>query len=128
MIAGRYSYLSTTRSLIQADVFDDELEQARELLSNGFTSAAAIVAGVVLETTLRELCVRQKIPTGKLDKMNADLAKEGIYNKLNQKRITALADIRNSFAHANPEGLTLNDVEIMIRDVEKFVADHITAI
>jgi hypothetical protein len=36
--------------------------------------------------------------------------------------------IRNSFAHANPEGLTLNDVEIMIRDVEKFVADHITAI
>jgi hypothetical protein len=33
--------------------------------------------------------------------MNAALAKAGKYNKLMQKRITALADIRNSAAHGN---------------------------
>jgi hypothetical protein len=121
-------YLATTRSLVQAEVFDDELEQARELLSNKYTSAAAIVAGVVLETTLRELCTRHGISPGKLDTMNSDLAKAGVYNKLNQKRITALADIRNSFAHGKSNGITSEDVDNMIRDVEKFVADHVTTI
>ena len=35
----------------------------------------------------------------KLGTMNAGLAKQGVYNKLTQKRITALADIRNKAAH-----------------------------
>jgi hypothetical protein len=121
-------YLSTTRSLVQAEVFDDELEQARELQTNGYSSAAAIVAGVVLETTLRELCTRAGISHGKLDKMNSDLAKAGVYNVLNQKRITTLADIRNSAAHGKMDKFTPDDVDTMIRDVEKFVADHVATI
>ena len=95
-------YLRPIRSLIQVEVFDSELEQARALLSAGHKSPSAVVAGVVLETSLRELCDRHGLPHGKLDKMNADLAKAGTYNKLQQKRITALADIRNSAAHGNP--------------------------
>ncbi len=75
-------YLTSIKNLIQADVFDSELEQANELLSNGYKLAAAVIAGVVLETALRDLCNRESIATGKLDKMNADLAKAGIYNKL----------------------------------------------
>lgn len=94
-------YLSSIKTLVQAEVFDSELEQAKELLGNGYFSAAAVIAGVVLETTLRELCDRENILHCKLDKMNADLAKAGKYNKLMQKRITALADIRNSAAHGN---------------------------
>jgi RiboL-PSP-HEPN len=121
-------YLSTTRSLAQAEVFDDELEQARELQSKGYKDAAAVVAGVVLETTLRELCTRAGISHGKLDKMNSDLAKAGVYNVLNQKRITTLADIRNSAAHGKLDNFTPDDVDNMIRDVEKFVADHVTTI
>ncbi|WP_028571651.1 DUF4145 domain-containing protein [Desulfonatronum lacustre] len=115
-------YLTSIKNLIQADVFDSELEQASELLSSGYKLAAAVIAGVVLETTLRDLCNREGIITGKLDKMNADLAKAGIYNKLQQKRITALADIRNSAAHGKPEEFTESDVENMIRDIEQFLA------
>jgi hypothetical protein len=47
----------------------------------------------VLETGLRETCADNAIETGKLYKMNADLANAGINNKLVQKRINALADI-----------------------------------
>ncbi|MFO1005276.1 MAG: hypothetical protein U0929_04900 [Planctomycetaceae bacterium] len=118
-------YLESTKSLIQAEVFDSELEQARELLNNGYCSAAAVIAGVVLETTLRELCDRNGISYGKLDKMNADLAKLGIFNKLVQKRITTLADIRNSAAHGNAGEFSKSDVDDMIRDVERFVAEHL---
>lgn len=53
--------------------------------------------------------------------MNADLAKAGVYNKLQQKRITALADIRNSAAHGKPDEFSENDVTTMIRDIEQFL-------
>jgi len=115
-------YLTSIKNLIQADVFDSELEQSNELLSNGYLLAAAVIAGVVLETALRDLCAREGLSIGKLDKMNADLAKAGVYNKLQQKRITALADIRNNAAHGKPENFTKTDVVNMIRDIEQFLA------
>ena len=119
-------FLTTIKNLIQADVFDTELEQARELLNSGYKLAAAVITGVVLETTLRDLCAQEYLTHSKLDKMNADLAKAGVYNKLQQKRITAIADIRNSAAHGKPEEFSEDDVKNMIRDVEQFLANHLT--
>lgn len=116
-------YLRSTRTLVQAEVFDSELEQAQALLDAGYKSASAVVAGVVLETSLRELCVHNNIQCGKLDKMNADLAKIGVFNKLWQKRVTAIADIRNSAAHGKSEELSEGDVQDMIRDVIRFVSE-----
>jgi hypothetical protein len=118
-------YLSSIKTLVQAEVFDSELEQANELFCNGYYTAAAVIAGVVLETALRELCDRKGIPHGKLDKMNADLAKADVYNKLNQKKITALADIRNSAAHGKPDQFTDQDVDNMIKDVNQFLSAHL---
>ncbi len=118
-------YMRTTRSLVQADVFGSELEQAQELRQAGYKSPAAVVAGIVLETSLRELCDRNGIAHAKLDKMNADLTKAGVYNAILQKRITALAGIRNAAAHGEPEKFTDQDVDVMIRDVERFIADHL---
>jgi hypothetical protein len=119
-------YLSSIKTLVQAEVFDSELEQAKELLGAGYLSAAAVIAGVVLETALRELCDKENIPHGKLDKMNADLAKAGKYNKLMQKRITALADIRNSAAHGKVDEFTKQNVVNRIDEVEQFLANHLT--
>lgn len=119
-------YLRSTRTLVQAEVFDSELEQARALFDGGYTTAAAVVAGVVLETTLRELCDRNGLPHGKMDKMNADLAKAGVYNSLVQKRNTALAGLRNSAAHGKPEEFSQADVDSMIKDVERFVEEQLT--
>lgn len=115
-------YLTSVKGLAQAEVFDSELEQASELLSAGYASAAAVIAGVVLETNLRNLCGTHGIPIGKLDKMNADLAKNGTYNALTQKRITALAGIRNSAAHGKNEEFTAEDVKTMISEVERLIS------
>ena len=111
--------------LVEADVFDTELEQAKELLSNRYKLAAAVIGGVVLETALRSLCDKEKIEHGKLDKMNADLAKAGVYNKKKKKSITALADIRNSAAHGKDSEFTHENVENMIRDIESFLANYL---
>jgi hypothetical protein len=118
-------YLTRLRDLIQSEVFKSELEQAQELFRASYLSAAAVIAGTVLETTLRQMCEDRGIPTGKLDKMNADLAKAGAYNSLVQKRITALAAIRNSAAHGRPQDFTKDDVAAMITDVERFAATKV---
>jgi hypothetical protein len=115
-------YLSSIRNLVQAEVFSTELEQARELLTAGYRAPAAVICGVVLETNLRTLCEARGLASGKLDKMNADLAKAGQYNSLVQKRITALAAIRNSAAHGNSADFDDKDVQSMIEEVERLVA------
>ena len=109
---------------MQAEVFDNELEQAKELLYSGYKLASAVICGVVLETALRDLCDSNLIAHGKLDTMNGQLAKAGVYNKLQQKRITAIADIRNSAAHGKPEEFNNDDVKNMIRDVESFLLNY----
>lgn len=110
-------------SLIHAEVFDSELDQARGLLEHGYKVPAAVIAGVVLETSIRTLCTNRSIPHGKLDKMNTDLSKAGLYTLLVQKRVTALADIRNNAAHGHPEKFTEEDVADMIKQVERFLTD-----
>jgi hypothetical protein len=118
-------YLHSIRDLIQAAVFDSELEQAEELLTAGYDTAAAVIAGVVLEVRLRQLCEDRKIPIGTLDRMNADLAKADVYNKLTQKQITALADLRNRAAHGET-GFTSSDVTSMVRDIRSLLADRLS--
>ena len=128
MLAAQEDYdgghLDTVRSLVEAELFSDELDQARALLSSSYSTPAAVVAGVVLESKLRGMCVSIGLPVGKLDKMNADLAKAGQYTLLVQKRITAIADIRNNAAHGSPDKFTSQDVNDMINYIERFLSDY----
>lgn len=121
------AYLFEIRSLIQAEVFDDFLEQAKHLFDNHYYAPAAVIAGCVLEDGLRKLCDRNSITLPlkpKLDTMNADLAKKGVYNTLAQKNITALADLRNKAAHGKWDQFTDKDVEQMVTQVRAFMETH----
>lgn len=125
-------YLFRVRDLVHADVIGDLTSQARALLDAGYHPAAAVVAGCILEDALRTLCDKHKdrvvLPDRpKLDLMNGQLAAAGVYSKLVQKRITALADIRNSAAHGHWDKLVVADVEDMLQYVERFVADYLGA-
>ncbi|PHV02843.1 DUF4145 domain-containing protein [Iodobacter sp. BJB302] len=117
-------YLIPMRLLVHAEVFDNELEQAKELLNCGFTTAAAVIAGTVLETAIRDLCTRNDIPVNtkdKLNKLNEDLARKGVYNSNTQKQITAWAGIRNSAAHGDSADYDKQAVVNMIQNVESFL-------
>ncbi len=119
--------LFDVRRLVEAEVFDDFLEQADHLLSAGYYAPAAVIAGCVLEDGLRKLCVRHGIALAdrpKLDKMNADLAKARVYTQLVQKKVTALADIRTRAAHGKWTEFTNTDTKEMIRDVRSLMESH----
>lgn len=118
-------YLMSVRAMVQADVFTTELEQASELLSNQYVVAAAVVAGVVLETALRQLCSDKGISAGKLNKMNDDLVKAGAYHQAVAKRVGSFAEIRNNAAHGHPEHFKPDDVKEMISYIERFLSEHL---
>ncbi|WP_020680831.1 DUF4145 domain-containing protein [Marinobacterium rhizophilum] len=114
-------FIFEIKEIAQAEIFEDELDQAQELLNHGYLTAAAVISGTVLECRLRWLCEKNSLPVGKLDKMNSDLSKENIYNKNIQKKITALAGIRNSAAHGKIEEFNNNDISIMIVEIKRFI-------
>lgn len=116
--------------LIEAEVFGDLLEQAKELQSAGYKDAAAVLAGGVLEKHIRSMCLTRGIstlkPNGKhkmMNDMNDELAKAGAYNALKKKQVLAWADFRNKAAHGNYNEYSASDVGAFLRDVSDFCAN-----
>lgn len=115
------------KTLVAAEVFESMLEQATALHSAGYNGPAAVVAGCVLEDGLRRLCREKSVAlpnNAKLDFMNAALAKAGVYSVLTQKKITALADVRNSAAHGKWDQFSASDVDGLIKWTAEFVEKH----
>jgi hypothetical protein len=119
-----HGYLFDLKKLIEADVFVDLLDQAEALLGAGYYQACAVIAGAVLEDALRRLVSSAGVPVPtkpKLDSMNTELAKAGVYNKLTQKRITAIADVRNSAAHGQWDQFEERDVKEAVEWIRNFM-------
>jgi hypothetical protein len=120
--------LFNLRALIETEVFDDFLDQAEVLLKTGYYIPAASLTGAVLEDTLRKICDAKSIPhptSTKIDALNVDLARAGVYSKLVQKQITAYADIRNNADHRHFDQFKQADVEAMIKWVRAFASEHL---
>jgi hypothetical protein len=117
------------RSLVRADVLDDFLSQAEELLSSGFSEASVSLGGAILEDTLRKLCDKHSItrPTKTtIDGLNVMLVKAQVYDGLVQKRITQLAHLRNDADHGRSLGTVKPaDAEDMLKWVRRFVTDYL---
>lgn len=123
-----HGLLLRLKSLIEAEVIGDFLEQAERLLGAGFFVPAASLIGAVLEDGLRKLSDARGIgysPKTTIDSLNVELAKAEVYNKLVQKQITALADIRNSADHGNFGNFKQADVQEMLKWVTRFLADYL---
>ena len=125
-------WLLSVKGLITAEVFADFFEMAEHLLSNGYKDAAAVITGSTLEEHLRQLCNRNSIDTyvkvgnddvaKRADVLNSDLARANIYNKLDQKNVTAWLDLRNKAAHGKYDEYNKEQVETMLRGVGEFCA------
>lgn len=98
-------YLFSIQNLAKADVFEDELEQASYFLKANWKVPAAVIAGTVLESSLRTICEQtdEVEPSENINNMNNSLKASGVFNAGRHKLITAWADIRNNAAHGHPD-------------------------
>lgn len=121
---------------IEAEIAANYMGQAELLLGDAAATTkafvpAAVLAGAVLERYLRELCAKQvpPIPTtgpnGKpktLDPLIADLTKAGAMNATRATLLRGWAAIRNRAAHGEWDQFTREEVEDMVRGVQRVVA------
>lgn len=124
-------WLTSYRQLVSAEIFSDFLEMAEYLLEQSYKDAAAVMIGSVLEEHLRQLCQLHYIDTHlpgedrkpkKADSLNSELAKNGVYGKLDQKNVTAWLDLRNKSAHGNYQLYSIDQVRLMYQGVLDFIA------
>lgn len=117
------SSLFDIQQLMQADLFDSELEAAKELNKKGFTRGAGAVAGVVLEKHLSEVCdnhnvkIIKKNPT--INDYNQSIKDTDIIEVKDWRFIQRLVDLRNLCDHDKKIEPKKEDIEELIAGVEK---------
>lgn len=117
------SSLFDIRQLVQADLFDNELEAAKELAKNRFTRAAGALAGVVLERHLAQVAENHEVKVTKkapgIADLNNALKEENIIDVPQWRFIQHLADIRNLCDHSKKTDPTIEQVDDLIAGVMK---------
>ena len=117
------SSLFEIRQLVQADLFDSEIDAARELLKNKFFRAAGAIAGVVLEKHLRQVCDDHAIKISKrhpgIGDLNELLKVNSIIDMSQWRYISFLGDIRNLCDHNKEQEPTTEQVTELIDGTNK---------
>lgn len=127
-------WLTTVKGLVSAEIFTDFLETAEYLLEQKYKDPAAVIIGSTLEEHLRQLCRKNNLAVEdlknsksipkKAETLNTDLASAGVYNKLDQKNVTAWFDLRNKAAHGHYSEYGQEQVENLLRGVTEFMTRH----
>jgi len=117
------SSLFDIKQLVQADLFDSELDAARELNKKGFTRGAGAVAGVVLESHLSQVCDNHKIKVTKrnpaINDFNQLLKDNEVIEMPTWRFIQRLADLRNLCDHKKKTDPKAEDIDELIEGVGK---------
>lgn len=110
--------------LMQADVFDSEIESAKHLLKKGFLRAAGAICGVILEKHLAKVCKNRGIVIAKKDSSISeynDKLKDVAYDIVEWRRMQSLADTRNLCDHEKLREPTKEEVENLINGTDRVI-------
>lgn len=120
-----HSKLAKIREILQANIFDSELEAATTLNKNNHIRAAGAVCGVVLERHLKHVCDNHRIVIKKkhygIADCNEALKNNDIIDVVSWRFIQHLADIRNLCDHAKEREPKQEEVFDLIAGVEKVI-------
>ncbi len=117
------STLFEIQQLVQADLFDSELESAKELAKNNYLRAAGAVAGVVIESHLGQVCQDHAIKFRKkhltISDFNDELKAQSIIDVPTWRFIQHLGDLRNLCDHKKLDDPTQEQIDDLISGVDK---------
>lgn len=119
------SLLVNIEGVLQAELFDHELDSAKELFKKKHYRASGALAGVTLETHLSKVVQNHNIKPNKKSPSIADyneaLKKQSIIEVPDWRLIQRLADIRNLCVHAKGRDPKPEEVDDIINGVNKVI-------
>jgi hypothetical protein len=119
------SSLFDIRQVVQADLYDSELEGARDLHKNGFLRGAGVIAGVLLEKHLSHVCANHKIALRRKNPTISDyndlLKENNVIDVPDWRYIQRLGDLRNLCGHNKDREPTKDEVAELIAGVAKML-------
>ena len=119
------SSLYDIKQLLQADLFDSEIDAARELCKKGFYRASGAICGVVIEKHLSEVCIQRNIKIGKknpaINDYNQLLKENEVIDTPTWRYIQRLGDLRNLCDHKKTEEPTEDNIKDLIEGTDKVI-------
>lgn len=119
------SSLFNIKELLQADIFDSELDGAKELHKNGFYRAAGALCGVVLEKHFAGVCalhnIKMKKATPYISDYNEKLKEERVIDHQTYLFIQRLGTLRNLCDHNKKQEPTKDNITDLINGTDKIL-------
>lgn len=119
------SSLFDIKQLLLADIFDTEIDSAKELNRKGFYRASGAIIGVILESHFEQVCKNHNLPLPKkyytINEYNDLLKKHEIIEIETFRHIQLLGDIRNKCDHKKEQEPTKKDIDDLISGAEKII-------
>lgn len=119
------SKLLDLKSLVQADLFDSEIEVAKELARKGFLPATGAICGVIIEKHLHSLCERHNITITKknpgINDLCVTLRNNDIIDVPQERFIMSCADIRNICDHYKKIEVTQTQIDNLLSDTKRII-------
>ncbi|MCE2503117.1 MAG: DUF4145 domain-containing protein [Chlorobi bacterium] len=118
--------LQSLESRLRANIHDDFLVQASELLDAGYHVAALVLTGGVLEDHLQKMIHARELTLpnkGSISKYN-DLLRDNAYDQPKWRRIQSISDLRNDAAHGEGSEITPEDAKDAHTFVQRFITDY----
>jgi hypothetical protein len=117
------STLFDIKQLVLADIFDSELDSARELVKHKFLRGAGAIAGVVLEKHLAQVAsshnatIRKQHPA--ISDLNEALKSSNIIDTPSWRFVQRLGDLRNLANHNKEREPTVEEMSELVDGVDK---------
>lgn len=121
--------LTSVADHARAEAFDDFLDHADVYFAEGRKNESGVIAGVVFEDTLRQICRKENVDEKglKLDGLISELMNQGHLSAIKAKRARVAAHVRTKASHAQWDEFELADVRATIEFTRELVASKLDA-
>lgn len=112
------------QTILQADIFDSEIESARHLLRMGYLRASGAICGVIIERHLSDVCQNHNVTLKKRNSSICDYndsLKDIAYDTVEWRRIQRLGDLRNLCDHCKDREPIKEEIDELINGTEKVI-------
>jgi len=126
------NWLETTSGAVSRDTLTDMLRLARLQLDQNNSSAAAIIAGAILEKQLRNIClargiaihneIQGKAVPKKGLQLTGEAYKKKLYDRQDNKAVMSWIEICNAAAGSTGDTVTSAQVKTMLNEMQAFIA------